>query len=83
MWNNYFVGTRYNKAWATSCGVTGNDVAYIRKGIARGSHLGLRTNRVLGLQFTFILPAMSVTKDEIFDLIKANNDKLMSSFKDS
>ena len=60
----------------------GNDVTYIRKGIARGSHLGLRTNRVLGLQFTFILPAMSVTKDEISDLIKANNDKLMSSFKD-
>ena len=41
----------------------GNDVAYIKKDIARGCHLGPRTKRVLGLQVTFILPAMSVTKD--------------------
>ena len=57
-------------------------LGYKRKGIARGCHLGLRANRVLGLQFTFIFLAMSVTKDEVSDLIKANNDKLMSSFKD-
>ena len=29
-------------------------LGYIRKGIAHGCHLVLRTNRVFGLQFTFI-----------------------------
>ena len=30
----------------------------------------------------FYFPVMSVTKDEVSDLIKANNNQLMSSFKD-
>ena len=63
----------------------GRNVEYIRLDITRGCHLGYRTNRVLFVSFRVIFPfavLMSATKAEVSDLIKANNDQLMASFKE-
>ena len=63
----------------------GRNVGYIRLDITRGCHLGYRTNRVLFVSFRLIFPfavLMSATKAEVSDLIKANNDQLMASFKE-
>ena len=35
------------RAWVPGRGIMGRNVGYIRRGITRGCHLGLRTNRVL------------------------------------
>ena len=49
----------------------GRNVGVIRRGIKRGCHLGLRTNRVLFVSFCLIFPfavrVMSVTKEEVPD----------------
>ena len=42
-WNNYFVGTRYREYREPLVVIQG----YIRPGIIRGGHLGLRTNHIL------------------------------------
>ena len=64
----------------------GRNVGYIRTGITRGYYLGFRTNRVLFVSFWLIFPfvvlVMSVTKDEVPDQIKVNNDQLIASFKE-
>ena len=62
---------------------------YIRGSIARGVHLGLRTNRppltddkFIGLFLSFLLAvAMSIEKEDVEALIKANKDNLLASFK--
>ena len=60
----------------------GNDVGLYKEGYSRWLSSRPQNQPRSSSQFMFIFPAMSVTKDEVSDLIKANNDKLIPFFKD-
>ena len=42
------------RAWVQGRGIMGRNEGYVRTGIKRGCHLGLRTNRVLFVSFGLI-----------------------------
>ena len=72
------------RGWVPGRGVMGRNVGVYNNGYNTWLSSGLQ-NQPRSFRFVCFLPlpcVMSVTKDEVSDLIKANNDQLMTSFQE-
>ena len=73
------------RAWVPGRGIMGRNVGVYKNGYNTWLSSRLqnqpRSFRFVLFNFPFAVRVMSVTKDEVPDQIKVNNDQLMASFK--